>query len=75
MNILFSKTGYDITTTRRDVVLNNGNNQKCDPMVVMVRHERIINHLWTQLIEPLTYQIVQIITSDIVFAPMQLKVN
>ena len=45
-----------------------------DPMVALVRHERIINDLWMQLVEPLCHEVVQTFTSDIVFAPFSLKV-
>lgn len=44
-----------------------------DSMLSMVREERNTNDLWMQLIEPITHEIVQTLTSDIVFAPLTLK--
>ena len=43
-------------------------------MVAMMRHEQTITDLWAQLIGPHTQEVVNTLTSDIVFAPLALKI-
>jgi hypothetical protein len=69
--MLFAKVGQQTRREHQHHSMSIGN---ADPMVSLVRHERIITDIWMQLIEPLTQQLVQTLTSDIVFAPLMLKV-
>jgi hypothetical protein len=60
------------TSTATTTTAGIGNN---DPMVAMMRHEQTITDLWAQLIGPHTQEVVNTLTSDIVFAPLALKVG
>lgn len=73
LNVLLKTSSQHMLNGDFTSTTMNGTADK-DPIVVMVRHERIINDLWMELIEPLCHDVVQTFTSDIVFAPSSLKV-
>lgn len=45
-----------------------------DPLVAMVNSSGEVSELWTHLFGPLTHEIVQSVCTDIIFAPLSLKV-